>query len=154
MSTKRYSDGAARVPLEYHETGVALCRWCKHPVPPPKKTFCSPECVIEWRLRTQPNFLRKMVLARDAGVCSVCGLDTQLLSRKLRAARRMSVDAYNDLCAEHGLTPQEGGRALWEAHHVLAVSEGGGEAGLENLVTLCRICHKAASAIQAQRRRR
>ena len=33
-------------------------------------------------------------------------------------------------------------RRLWEAHHIIAVSEGGGMCGLENYETICLWCHK------------
>jgi hypothetical protein len=46
----------------------------------------------------------------------------------------------------------------WEAHHVVPVVEGGGECGLEGLVTLCLPCHRretaALAAQRAQRRQR
>lgn len=42
-------------------------------------------------------------------------------------------------------------RALWEADHVVPVVEGGGLCGLDNLRTLCRPCHRAAtSALRAR----
>jgi 5-methylcytosine-specific restriction endonuclease McrA len=36
--------------------------------------------------------------------------------------------------------PKEGD--FWQADHILAVAEGGGDCGLENLQTLCAPCHK------------
>lgn len=41
---------------------------------------------------------------------------------------------------------------LWEADHITPVVEGGGECGLENLRTLCRPCHRQATAELARRR--
>ena len=38
--------------------------------------------------------------------------------------------------------------SLWDAHHKIAVKDGGGKCGLEGLETLCRWCHKKASAGQ------
>jgi hypothetical protein len=43
-------------------------------------------------------------------------------------------------------------RSCWEAHHVHAVVDGGGECGLENYRTFCFVCHKIVSAEQAQKR--
>jgi 5-methylcytosine-specific restriction endonuclease McrA len=40
---------------------------------------------------------------------------------------------------------------LWEADHEIPVSEGGGMCGLENLRTLCKPCHNAATAALAKR---
>lgn len=43
-------------------------------------------------------------------------------------------------------------RSFWEADHVVAVVEGGGLCGLDNLRTLCRPCHRAATrALRARR---
>jgi hypothetical protein len=43
-------------------------------------------------------------------------------------------------------------RSFWEADHVVAVIEGGGLCGLDNLRTLCRPCHRAATrALRARR---
>lgn len=33
-------------------------------------------------------------------------------------------------------------RCLWEAHHIIPVSEGGGMCGLDNFETVCLRCHK------------
>jgi len=43
-------------------------------------------------------------------------------------------------------------RSFWEADHVVAVVEGGGLCGLENLRTLCRPCHKAETFALRTRR--
>jgi 5-methylcytosine-specific restriction protein A len=40
----------------------------------------------------------------------------------------------------------------WEAHHIIPVSEGGGQCGLENYQTLCIACHKIETAKLARRR--
>ena len=53
-----------------------VCRWCSLPVPKPRRTFCSEFCVDEWKLRTDPGYMRERVLARDKGICAMCGLDT------------------------------------------------------------------------------
>jgi hypothetical protein len=39
------------------------------------------------------------------------------------------------------ISPQE--HDFWQADHVLAVAEGGGSTGLDNLRTLCTPCHSA-----------
>ena len=33
-------------------------------------------------------------------------------------------------------------KSLWDADHILAVAEGGGECDLDNLRTLCLLCHR------------
>lgn len=43
------------------------------------------------------------------------------------------------------------GKSFWEAHHKIAVKDGGGGCGLDGLETLCRWCHKSESASQHAR---
>lgn len=45
----------------------------------------------------------------------------------------------------HSMTGALKLRHLWEADHIVAVSEGGGECSLENMQTLCCPCHKRAT---------
>ena len=47
-----------------------LCRWCGAAVPARRFTFCGDACVHEWKLRTDPGYLREQVFARDRGVCA------------------------------------------------------------------------------------
>ncbi|MFA5376410.1 MAG: HNH endonuclease [Dehalococcoidia bacterium] len=42
-------------------------------------------------------------------------------------------------------------RPTWEAHHKVAVAEGGGECGLDGYETLCRDCHKAETSALRKR---
>ena len=72
--------------------GRPLCRWCGVEIPARRRTFCSDACVHEWKLRTDPGYLRENVFARDKGVCTECGVNTQTLRAEMRkldyAARR------------------------------------------------------------------
>ncbi len=129
--------------------GRTLCRWCGLEVPPRRLTFCSDFCVNEWRLRTGPGYVREKVFERDRGVCALCGLDTVAEAahlKRLRGAARLA--RYRDW----GLTPGAR-RTLWDADHILPVSEGGGECDLDNLRTLCLKCHREVTAALGQRRR-
>ena len=45
--------------------GRSLCRWCSLEVPKGRRTFCSDWCVEEWRLRSDPGYLRERVLRRE-----------------------------------------------------------------------------------------
>ena len=122
--------------------GRVLCRWCGIEVPPGRRTFCSPDCVHEWKLRTDPGFLREQVLARDRGVCAVCGVDTEGLRKEFR---KLDYQARRQFLKEWKL--KEGWRrSLWDADHVIAVAEGGGECDLANMRTLCLKCHRAATS--------
>jgi 5-methylcytosine-specific restriction protein A len=124
-----------------------VCRWCSNPTPKGRRTFCSDSCVHEWKLRTDPGYLRDKVYQRDHGVCAGCGADTVALKRDMRkldfAARRLFLKNW-------GL--REGSRkSLWDADHIVPVAEGGGQCDLSNLRTLCLLCHRAATAALRKR---
>ncbi len=108
--------------------GFNLCRYCKAAeCQPPKRTFCSPQCIHEWKIRTQPPYARKQVFKRDGGRCAVCG------EIKLKPHRFLKV-------------PE------WDMDHIVPVIEGGGSCGLDNLRTLCREHHREVTAALATRR--
>ena len=72
--------------------GRNLCRWCNLEVPKGRVTFCSAWCVEEWRLRSDPGYIREKVLERDRGVCAGCGVDclhAELQLKRLRGAARL-----------------------------------------------------------------
>lgn len=121
--------------------GRGLCRWCSLEVPKRRFTFCSEFCVHEWKLRTQPGYLRAMVLERDKGVCAMCMVDTLTEARRLRAVRGAR---RAELLGHWGLRTRTR-RSLWDADHIIAVAEGGGQCDLENIRTLCLRCHRAVT---------
>ena len=132
----------ARHEIEHSPAGRPLCRWCKAEAPKGRRTFCSDACVHQWRLRTDPAYLREKVFDRDRGVCAQCGVDTMVLRRDMRkldyAARRQFLRQWK---------LREGSRkSLWDADHVVPVAEGGGQCDLSNMRTLCLLCHRAATA--------
>jgi 5-methylcytosine-specific restriction endonuclease McrA len=118
--------------------GKGPCRWCGAAVPTGRFTFCGDSCVHEWKLRTDPGYLRQQVFARDQGVCARCGLDTEALRRD---KRKLDFRARRQFEKDWGSR-----RHLWDADHIVPVSEGGGECSLANMRTLCLKCHKAATA--------
>ncbi len=120
------------------------CRWCGAVVPPRRRTFCSAACVHEWKLRTDPGYLREQVFLRDKGVCAACGLDTEALRKD---KRKLDFNARRQFEKDWG-----GRRHLWDADHILPVVEGGGECDLANMRTLCLKCHHEVTA-ELQRRR-
>ena len=121
--------------------GRCLCRWCALEVPKGRRTFCSPDCVHEWRLRTDPGYLRESVLRRDRGVCHSCRVDTLAAQRALRRSRGVN----RERLLNHWDLKSCTRRSLWEADHILPVVEGGGECDLSNLRTLCLRCHRMAT---------
>jgi len=121
--------------------GRGLCRWCSLEVPRGRYTFCSEFCVHEWKLRTQPAYLREQVFKRDHGICSSCEIDTIAAARKLRYARGANRRALR----EHWGMSRRLRKSLWDADHIVPVVEGGGECDLENIRTLCLHCHRHAT---------
>ena len=154
MSTTRTMPGgwADRDRLPKGENGRNLCRWCNLEVPKGRLTFCSDWCVDEWRLRTDPGYVREKVLERDRGVCAQCGVDclaSWKYLKRLRGASRLKA------MLEWGLRPGSGLRkSLWDADHIIPVVEGGGECDLENIRTLCLKCHRLVTARLRERRLR
>jgi 5-methylcytosine-specific restriction protein A len=106
---------------------------------------------LEWRLRTDPGYIREKVLQRDHGVCAQCGVDCLAAWRnlkRLRGAPRLKARW------EWGLRLGSTGRkSLWDADHIVPVVEGGGECDLENIRTLCLKCHRlVTSQLRVKRR--
>lgn len=149
-STERTLEGgrASRDDLPKGPNGRALCRWCQLEVPPGRQTFCSDFCVTEWRLRTDPSFLREKTFERDRGICAVCGADTVAAYNEIRRKRGA---ARLRLLLKWGLKTLNR-RSLWDADHILPVVEGGGACDLKNIRTLCLICHRQATAALRARR--
>ena len=114
--------------------GKAICRWCRGPVAPPRRTFCGEACVHEWKIRSSPWYVRREVKKRDKGVCRLCGLDVLTAHREWGRRKPPAGDraARRQWRAE---------RPRWEADHIVPVADGGGECGLENYRLLCRPCH-------------
>ena len=138
--------------------GRSRCRYCRRPLDAPRRDWCSDACASralhEFSLHNDPAYQRRAVYARDGGVCAQCGRDTKPLRRRLQAvppaerARRFPTllqAGYDRYRLERLI--------LWEMDHVVAVVEGGGGQGLDNLQTLCVPCHKRKTAALRRRRR-
>ncbi len=140
------------------QNGRLICRCgCGQEVQPPRRTFFSDNCVHEWKLRSNPGYLREMVFQRDRAICANCRRDCNALLKALkelgrtdRKAYRAEIAALNQqgfIVDEYHLTAGQ----LWQADHIVPVAEGGGECGLNNLRTLCTPCHKRATAALRKR---
>ena len=136
-----------RTALAKGANGRSLCRWCNLEVPRGRFTFCSDWCVEEWKLRSDPGYLRQKVFARDRGICTMCGADCEAALRHLKKLRGI---ARARACAEWGVK-LDCRRTLWDADHILPVIEGGGECDLANMRTLCLKCHRAVTSDLRQR---
>lgn len=103
------------------------------------------------------NDVRRRLLELEKGVCTLCKLDTKRLCEQLRALE--SRDDRRAVLLKtpfRNLPPARIGSivenpkfgALWQADHIVAVSEGGGECDLSNFRTLCTVCHEKVTAGQ------
>ena len=132
------------------------CRWCKGDVPKGRFTWCSEACVEDYKIKSDPNFVRRLLKRRDKGVCAVCGLDCLALQEELRQLRQQAPDGTGGYLswmtrkAELGMP--FGRTTLWDADHVVPVIEGGGQCGLDGYRTLCWRCHATETAALAARR--
>lgn len=172
MSTNRVKTDAGWVQkTETGPNGRPTCRWCKKEIEKGtrRRTFCSDECVNEWKIRSDPGHARRRVYERDGGICALCKVNTEgakaegiaLLGRLF--AQRTSIEwrgyfansgpslikkdqshpEWLAHCAKYRLKPDHNPyRAPWHADHRIPVVEGGGECGLDNLRTLCIPCHQ------------
>lgn len=130
-----------------------LCRWCEgdvHRLSSKRRTFCSDECVHEYRLRSSPAYMRQSVRKRDKCICSLCGLNCFALAKELRRRAKTQTFQEVEFFKSRGLEPIKfigtKKRSLWAADHIIPVVEGGGECGLENMRTLCIWCHKKVTS--------
>jgi 5-methylcytosine-specific restriction enzyme A len=121
------------------------CRWCGSAVPKGRFTFCGEACVHNWKLRTDPGYLRAQVFLRDRGVCALCGVDTEALRKN---KRKLDFNARRQFEKDWG-----GRRNLWDADHIVPVVEGGGECDLSNIRSLCLKCHREVTAALRARRK-
>lgn len=124
--------------------GLPLCRWCRLEIlARRRRTFCSDYCVHQWRLRSDPGYVREHVFARDRGLCALCATDTVAAYAELKRSRGKARASLLELWGLKSVTAR---RTLWDADHILPVAEGGGECDLENLRTLCLPCHREVTA--------
>ena len=108
-----------------------------------RRTFCSDYCVHQWRMRSDPGYVREQVFARDAGVCAMCRSDTVAIYHALKRARGGARSAGLSI---YGMKTIRSRRSLWDADHIRPVAEGGGQCDLDNLRTLCLPCHREVTA--------
>lgn len=141
--------------------GRNLCRWCSKEVPKGRRSYCGDACVDEWRIRTDPAFVRRKVFERDHGICEICAIDTIALQDALRHMQWDYHSSYRYVYRQLMHDHYHHGRTLfakflkdnwlagwdhaWDADHIHPVIEGGGECGLEGYRTLCVRCHKAVT---------
>lgn len=151
MTKKRKRKGTYSTVQKRGSNGERLCFWCEKPVPPPKRSFCTQACVHEWRLRTDSGYVRQCLVIRDKEICVLCKVDCNHLQKKLILLFQTNKDEF--LKESRGLKIESRlYKTLWDADHITAVCEGGGESGLDNFRTLCLWCHRQQTNLLLARR--
>lgn len=141
MTAERYSTEA---PFDKdRRDGAKVCRWCGGPVPKPRRTFCSEECLTQYSIRSGFS-TRNAVWERDNGMCALCGIDTTALQVCLHSSNDYEEMRRDQYLRAIGMSQWSvGGRVrFYDVHHVRLVKDGGGICGLENLITVCMVCHR------------
>ncbi|XP_026803599.3 DNA annealing helicase and endonuclease ZRANB3 [Pangasianodon hypophthalmus] len=143
--------------------GTPLCLSCQKPSVEHSGWaggFCSASCMEELQLRSSRGYARSRVLETEQGVCQSCGLNARQLYLRVRDAphthRKEILD--NTWLAQLPLIqlnemirhPVEG--QFWQVDHIKPVYSGGGQCLLDNLQTLCTVCHRMRTAQQAKER--
>ena len=75
--------------------GNKICRVCNEIITVTgRRTFCSPACVHEHKLRSNIDYMRKFVFERDKGICAICKIDCVSLLEK---TNELSLNDYTRL---------------------------------------------------------
>lgn len=136
MSRPYGKRGSVRLPqLRKDAGGKPLCRWCDKPVPKGRRSWCSAQCVQEYRERADWNYIREQIIKRDK-VCRVCGACRADRKRVWTAMPLLHRRGNEQVWGPHSEI-----RYAFEVDHILAVEDGGTD-DPSNLRLLCVPCHK------------
>ncbi|KFQ27087.1 DNA annealing helicase and endonuclease ZRANB3, partial [Mesitornis unicolor] len=139
-------------PTAQHDPGCQARAW--------DTRFCSHACQEDFSIRSSQSYLRTKVFEIEHGVCQFCNQNAHELYLSIRDAPKsqrkkllesswmshLPLGQLNEIITN----PTEG--QFWQADHIRPVYSGGGQCSLENLQTLCTVCHRERTAKQAKER--
>ncbi|OCT63361.1 DNA annealing helicase and endonuclease ZRANB3 [Xenopus laevis] len=149
--------------------GKPLCIHCQGPCTQPSNQhlatawdtrFCTRKCQDDFFIRSNQSYMRAKVFETEHGVCQQCCLNVHELYLSVRDAPKgqrktllestwmaqLPLAQLNELIRN----PTEG--QFWQVDHITPVYGGGGQCSLDNLQTLCTVCHRERTARQAKER--
>lgn len=136
-----------------NQAGEKICVMCGKPLTGRKLRWCGDnECFqLMWIRSGDQAAMRRYLVDRDKGICAGCGMDAELLKEVLYHGRRKSARGFTEWCKSKAI-PCGYHYHVWEADHIIPVSEGG-EHHEDNLQILCLNCHhKKARKIKIDER--
>uniref|UniRef100_A0A8C6S4L7 Zinc finger, RAN-binding domain containing 3 n=1 Tax=Neogobius melanostomus TaxID=47308 RepID=A0A8C6S4L7_9GOBI len=142
------AQGSPRPELGYVQavdgSGVPLCLSCQQPCAESggawDTRFCTHRCQEEFQLRSSQSYMRSRVLEVEQGVCQLCGLHAHDLYLRVRDAP----PAQRKQMLENTWLAQ---LPLNKLNEMIR-----GQCSLDNLQTLCTVCHRQRTARQAKER--
>ena len=135
--------------------GKIICRYpeCNNIVPKGRRTFCSAACVHEHKLRSNNDYMRAAVFARDKGICAICKIDCREILEKIRSqeySEETTIALFNAGFPHWRLNKaSKKGIVLWDADHIIPIDQGGGGCGVQGMRTLCAACHWRVTRTQS-----
>lgn len=130
--------------------------------------FCNGPCLESFLMKRKTGMARHLLEGCEHGVCRTCNLDTATLQERLlrvpEASRRdffsnNATDLERNFFERLSQTRQKNvllhpqrSSHFWEADHIKAVADNGGESSLMNFQTLCLACHSSKSVEERRRR--
>ncbi|XP_064621798.1 uncharacterized protein LOC135484357 [Lineus longissimus] len=170
-----FSEADQGVVQAVNQDGTPLCLHCHTPVTNQslsettvKSTdaawelrLCSRQCKEQYWLKTNRQYGRHHVFELEHGVCQLCNFDAGNFFQQIKAmkdyASRASLikdSPFSSLSADIKQRmvkdPKQG--MFWHVDHITAVADGGGQCDIDNLRTLCYLCHKVVTKQQNRER--
>lgn len=121
-----------------------FCRWCGNKCEGRRTRWCSDDCVESFDMLFNWNRIRSEVLNRDNHTCQLCGSKADNIRKSTILENEKHFKYFSSKSGrsfEYWLG-RSVHRSWLEVDHIVPVVEGGGCCGLDNLRTVCFICHR------------